>query len=88
MSRRLEERYGKFTIPADLVHNHQESILLVMGTVIVLRCEYNFVTNIFEYEAWSPSFERVSFGEIPPQYTLTVSSDEEGVKGVRWERVS
>lgn len=81
----LERKYGTFNLGVDQVEDEEmaEPIMAVMGTVIVLQSEYDYVSRVFRYRAWSPHFEEVDEGVIPPEYEP--SMDEQG--NVTWEKV-
>ena len=53
----------------------------IMGACIILRCEFNYMSDRFEYQAISNKFELVPSGKVPPVYAWLISgSDIEAVK--------
>lgn len=69
------KRYGTFSVTQDVVDDHPDVVMAVMGKVIVVRAEYKIATKKIEYEAWSPEFDELDQGAIPPEYDINVDSE-------------
>jgi len=62
-------------------------LLALFGRLIVLRCEYIFYSDMFEIQAYSPDFDIVPEGAIPPRYIAIITKDENGeIKEIKLER--
>ena len=74
----MRDKIGKFTISNLILQDTQahESIMRLMGRMIVVRCEQRFDANGIEYIAMSNYFKEVSQGQQIPRYIFTFTNDE------------
>lgn len=75
--RDLRKRKGHFQISKRLLEVCDDSIFKLFGNVIVVRCEYLFEKDVFDYYAFSPLFEEIVEYIQPPDYEFVVNKDEE-----------
>jgi len=73
----LENRIGKLTISKDLLLENPEGMMLIMSKLIIIRCEYFYHLDSFEYIALSYEFDIIDKGTVPPRYKVWVTTDVE-----------
>jgi hypothetical protein len=75
-------RYGNFSLSTELVRQQPGFVTRIMGACIILRCEHNYMTRRFEYQAISNKFEAIPDCQIPHDYVWQVSEqgDIEAIK--------
>ncbi len=70
----IKKRRGRFLLSADRLNDNLPFIQKIMSQVIVMRCEYLWGINVFDYEAISPLFDQCPENEQAPDYMF--SEDE------------
>lgn len=76
----LVNRYGRFSISLDLVHQDPYRIMAILSQCLVVRCELLYAGNRLEYIALSEAFSEVPTGMITPEYQVVISEDGERVE--------
>ena len=71
---KLKRRQGKFLISKIFLDNHPKEVQKIMSKVIVVKCEYLFHADAFEYHALSEDFEEVEIGYIAPMNNVIVKN--------------
>jgi len=71
----MRRRIGRFVVSNKLVESSPEIAKLLMGQMIILRCEYMYGDDTFSYTALCDAFEEVPFGEQIPKYDVTCMSE-------------
>lgn len=66
-------RLGKISISLNLIENHPEDILVLMGKMIILHCEQCVIEGVINYTAYSPAFREIRQGEVIPEYWCDVN---------------
>lgn len=79
----FERRLGKFYIPKTLIQDSPNTVLIVLGTIIVIRAEFMWSTDGIEYEGLSKYFEPVPLGQRVPEYECIF---EQG-RFMGWKRI-
>ena len=72
-SETFKRRKGKFYISEDMVQHQPDAVRRIMSKCIIVRCEYKFMYDKFEYHAYSPLFEILPEGQEAPTYIFTLS---------------
>jgi hypothetical protein len=67
-------RIGQFQITKELLANENQfdSMFALFGNFIILRCDYDVITNVFTYTAFNPNFDVVNEGEKIPMYDIII----------------
>lgn len=75
----LEHRIGRMRFSEALFELSPENLAMIFAklSLIVLRAEFIYGPNAFEYLAYSPCFRPVPRGEISPFYEINVTSQFE-----------
>lgn len=75
---KLNQR-GKFIVTNVLLQDTSchESVKLIMSKMIIIRCEYMYDTETFEYIAISELFDEVKAFSETPMYNIIINSDNE-----------
>lgn len=71
LAARRGHRIGRFEIEGK-AFSEWELYLPIFAKCFVVRCEYMVATETFEVEAFSPLFEVVKEGTIPPRYEVII----------------
>lgn len=68
---------GKFFINRETIgEGTLPTLFRLFGKMIVIKCEFCFAENSFEYTAFSPElFRRINLGESVPYYAIEMSLD-------------
>jgi hypothetical protein len=74
-----ERRIGKFYVFANLVDNNWMGLLKIFSCFVILRAEYLYAGERFEYIAYSPLFDILDLGAEPPIYEIIVNSRNNSV---------
>lgn len=77
----MNRRIGKMLISSDLIKDMDiTEMLKVTSKFVVIRCEYLYERDMFEYTAICPDFDEISPGIVPPYYMAELKSEvlEEG----------
>ena len=83
-----ERRIGRFEFDDNEIEEHTEDALAVMGQVVVIRAEHNFVSRGIEYYGYSKLFEPLEPGKEIPQYIFEIGRNWMGeITGVRAHKV-
>ena len=61
--------------------NLKDSFSHIFGNFIIFKCSLDFITDEFEYEAWSPLFDEIAEGIAAPSYALIIKHDFDGDTG-------
>lgn len=64
-------RYGRFQITFDIINSRPDKVQEVMGNMIVVNAEPNYVEKSIVYVALSNIFEEVNEGQAIPDYNLS-----------------
>lgn len=67
---------GRFSIPLEMVEGNAPLVRKIMGTCVIVRCEYMYGKNSFDYVAISPEFDVVEEGQMIPEYAVWVNADD------------
>lgn len=73
----MRNRQGKFYISHVVIDLHPEAVMNIMSKVIVVRCEYQYHSMMFEYIALSNEFDEVEEGCSVPQYDVSYNDKNE-----------
>jgi hypothetical protein len=82
-----QKRSGKFKVSAAIVRDHPEAMLKVMAEVIILRAEYLFMRDLFEYSAWSPKFELCADCCESPEYRPLFELVDDKAEFIGFEKI-
>lgn len=74
---------GRFSINKKFIEDDFDLVQKVMGMVVVIRCEFMFASDKFEYMAISNKFEEIEVGTIIPEYTVKVDEGGGNINFVR-----
>ena len=66
----LRKRRGRVMITRELLVSNPMAVMKIMRNCIVIRCEYLYDRDIFDYYAISPLFLECYEGAECPSYTL------------------
>ncbi len=69
----MNSRLGKFSITEQLLKSDPSTVMKIMGQCLVLRCEHNRARQVFEYEVCCQAFDELPFGQMLPEYKVTIS---------------
>ena len=72
---RFSGNVGSFRISADLINENPKAVRAILGSVIVLKAEYNFTSDYVEYVATGDQFKKVSEGDQPCDYIATLNEN-------------
>ena len=77
-------RVGKFKMNRRLFYSSSfEEMQMFMSNFIIVRAEFFFVEDVFEYIAISPLFEKIKESEIIPEYEIKIDSLKKKVTAKR-----
>jgi len=57
-----------------LIDDNWPALIPFMGNMIVVKCEYDYLSDSFEYAALSPLFRSVDEGEEVPMYNVVLDN--------------
>jgi len=78
-------RRGTFDIARELVESNPELLMEhIFSKIVVLRCEFCYSKNAFEYHACSNEFDEVPEGEEIPRYFVEFTRDEDNAVSARF----
>ena len=83
----MRRRTGRFKITFDLIDAHPDLVMTAMARCIIIRAESMYAYNLVEYMAISPEFDVIHMGEIAPEYSIEVNTDEAGSYSIMFIRV-
>jgi len=89
----LENRYGKFTLPAKgkTFDEWYDDSLCVLEHVVVVRAEHFIIENEIEFCGYSRYFDSLPVGSMAPTYKaiikITGAKDHSHLEFVKFERV-
>lgn len=66
---------GSFSLSRSLIETREEAVRELMRGCIVVRCELNYASDVFEYIAISPDFNEIETGMIPTPYQIEKDGD-------------
>lgn len=79
----MKRTYGKVRVSGRMIDENPDTVARVFAKLgaVILRCEYLYHRDAFEYQLDSPRFREVPPGEIPPEYRIEVTShfDDTGI---------
>ena len=76
---RNENRIGKVSISHDLLTSMSKRRLnLFLKDFVIIRAESLFYNKTIEYVGFSPYFESIKEGHLPPGYKLSIFTDNKG----------
>jgi hypothetical protein len=82
----LFKRKGTFSITDEFIKDSPDIVMKILGNMIIVRAEHLFSSGRTEYNAYSPTFDTVTEGEIAPWYSFNeVDGKIIAIKGVRFE---
>ena len=87
----MEKRYGKFTVTQEVVENNPEEWARTLAEMqfVPLRVERMYSNYGFEYIGYSPLFDEVEEGMIPPEYRINLTrTDTRSLTGIVIPHVS
>lgn len=70
------KRYGRFKISFDQINNVPDKVMTVLGNMIVVQSEVNYVLGAIVYVALSDIFEVVEDGQKIPDYNLSFENNK------------
>ena len=74
-----DRHLGKFTIFADLIDKSPTAMYQIFASVIPIKTEHDFITNLITYYGISPLyFEEVSPNQVIPEYVFNFTTLEDG----------
>lgn len=65
------KRYGRFQIMFDIINTRPEKVQEVLGNMIVVQAEPNYIEKSIIYVAVGDIFEEVPEGRAIPDYNLS-----------------
>jgi len=70
------KQIGQFQVTREVFENADNIDLLlnVFSQFIILRCEYDSLSNLFTYTAFNKEFDIVESGDTIPMYDISVDS--------------
>ena len=74
----LLSRRGRFSISRALLEDNPEPLIEVMAKIIVIRAEFMFDRQHFEYIALSKEFRKVDDGMLSPEYEILWHTEKDG----------
>ena len=88
----IEKRIGKLTISRELLVNNPDIAMLIMSKLIIIRCEFLYYMDAFEYIAMSPYFELNPYPELNdtvnllPEYIAIVTNELDFSNNIKFEQ--
>lgn len=74
----LSEKRGSFRLNRALIIQEPELVMKLMGKMIILRCEFMFVLDSFEYDAvCNELFDEIPEGKDMPMYKIILDDDKQ-----------
>ena len=70
-----DRRIGKFEITEDVINDYPEAMKIIMGTLIVLRVEYDMVLGTLTYTAICSKFSTLEKTQKPFLYEVEYDPD-------------
>lgn len=67
-------RFGRIKIARKYIEDYLDMVLKVMARCVIVRCEMNYMLDVFDYIAISPDFDEVSEGDKCPSYNVIVEN--------------
>ena len=66
----IKDRKGTFKVSRTAMMAFPETIMQMMGKMLIVRAEYLMMTDEIEYQAFSPLFDKVSMACKAPEYDI------------------
>ena len=82
----LHMRKGRFRINKDTLRDPEIINALLGLRAVIVRAEFLYLTEQFEYTALSPDFDKVPDGQESPWYYVIADDDDDGIVNIRFER--
>lgn len=72
----MGNRYGVVSVSGEMIKNSIDVVAEIFSKikVVVLRCEYKYAEDRFEYVMYSPLFEEVEVGVMAPSYKIMIET--------------
>jgi hypothetical protein len=72
-----DRRLGRFSIHREFLEGGVDRVkmLAFMQNFVVVRAEYMYATESFEYQAFSPLFDVIDRGDLIPEYMFAIYTD-------------
>jgi hypothetical protein len=80
-----KRRLGKFSVASGFADLENIAMRSLMEKIVVIRAEYDYCADRFEYTALCDDFAICEPGMIVPEYTVRVSGDPAQISFVRSE---
>ena len=71
----LDNRFGRIRLEIEVLEDNEELAREIMGQLIIVRAEFDYVTKQLEYTAHCPAFELLEPGQQAPWYDIEVDTD-------------
>ncbi len=72
------QQIGRFKIDGRLLHRDWRELLPLMKHFVVIRCEFMYATDRFEFTAFSELFKPVEAYQAPPWYEIQIHNNDIG----------
>lgn len=79
----LQSRPGRFGLAQKSISYDFDLIKPLMSQVFIVKCEFDYHSQAFEYIGYSELFEVNLDGEIPPEYVIEMNIEEHSAEFVR-----
>lgn len=85
----LRQQRGRMCISDEmLVAAPMSTLALIFQRLVIVRCEHNWATKVFEYDAISLDFDFVPDGMVSPEYQIQCTRCDDGTEHVQFVRVT
>lgn len=86
----MSRRIGKFEATRELISDDWDTpaVRLLMSMIVVVKCEFDYATQCFQYTAMSPHFDELPDHCEVPEYRWIVHMGEGGSMRLEAERLT
>jgi len=68
-----ENRIGKFYITKYAIDEAPQVVIGLLSSILVVKCEFIYHKNSFEYFGYSNLFEKVNYAGVPNEYQIDIT---------------
>lgn len=77
----LKRKFVTFLVKQKIIEENTKHFMdKVMSKVIILRCEFDYISQAFRYEAYCEEFRELDLGESLPRYVLRQRTNDNGIE--------
>jgi hypothetical protein len=84
----MKKKFGIIKISRTMIEDNPEEIMkYIMSRLIILKCEFEYISDCFVYYAYCEDFRETLEGEKFPDYVVVVTIEPDEIKKVKFQEV-